>query len=481
MGCDASRLESRCPLAQFGGLENSSPGPSRTQGQDPREPKSKALGNSRCWYRPSVLTPLTTPVRRRVESLAMSFISTDPALLLEGPRSVGKSTVLRAVAERTGATILDLDDLAVRDAVNADPATFVASSMPVYIDEYQKAPVVLDAIKAELNRDTRPGRFLLTGSARQDSLPHAAQALTGRLTVVPVLPFSQGELAGQEEAFLPEIFDNSHAVVVHGGVSMTTRDDYIARMVAGGFPMPLRMDGQVARDRWFDNFVRLTLTRDLGELSRVRDDAGLSRLLRRLAGQTAQVLNLTHAAQPLGISSTTARAWTDLMQSLFLLYELPAWGRTLTARSTGRPKVHVIDSGLAARLLAMTAGKLAARQPSAMTELGHLLETFIVGELRKQVSWMDDVATFGHWRTSDDDEVDMVIERNDGRIVAVEVKAAGRVPGSEFRHLRKLRDSYGPAFAAGVVLYLGDRSYGVEDRLFAMPVDRLWTTRHQRT
>lgn len=177
----------------------------------------------------------------------------------------------------------------------------------------------------------------------------------------------------------------------------------------------------------------------------------------------------------LGVSATTARAWTDLMEALFLLQELPAWGKTLTSRSTGRAKVHILDSGLAARLLALTPAKLAALHPTALTELGHLLETFVVGELRKQASWMGEVAALGHWRTSDTDEIDLVIELTDGRIVAFEVKAAGRVPGSQYRHLRKLRDSHGTHFVAGVVLYLGNRSYGFEDRLYAMPVDRLWT------
>ncbi len=146
----------------------------------------------------------------------------------------------------------------------------------------------------------------------------------------------------------------------------------------------------------------------------------------------------------------------------------------MTARSSAAPKIHVLDSGVAARLARLTPAKLAERTPAALTELGHLLETFVVGELLKQASWLDDVAVSGHWRTHDDDEVDLVIERDDGALVAFEIKAASRVPGDDFRGLRKLREATKDAFVAGVVLYLGERSYTYDDRLHVVPVDALW-------
>lgn len=419
--------------------------------------------------------PLRALVARRLQPLAAARLLDDPVVLLEGPRSVGKSTVLRSIAAAASARVLDLDDPDTRSAVASDPRTFVAGASTVCIDEYQNAPLVLDAIKAELNLDGRPGRFVLTGSSRYESLPSAAQALTGRISRLTVYPLSQGEIAGTHETFLAGLIDAPASKVASQPTSGTTREDYIERVVAGGFPLALMRSSTAARNRWFDEYVTLTLERDVRELSRIRQGAQLPRLLERLAGQTSQVLNISKAAQDAGLDQVTAESYTRLLEAVFLTYRLPAWGKTLSARAAAAPKVHVLDSGVAARLLRLSAEKLGRRDPTALTELGHLLETFVVGELLKQASWLEESVTYGHWRTYDRDEVDLVIERDDGSIFAFEVKTSGRVPGSDFAPLRKLRERTGNAFVAGVVLYLGPHSYSFEDRLFVMPVDRLWT------
>jgi len=417
---------------------------------------------------------LTGTVPRRIGAIALDRLAEEPVLLLQGPRSVGKSTLLRHLAEQIGARLLDLDDVATRDAVASDPATFVGGPEPVCIDEYQHVPLVLDAIKAELNRDGRPGRFILTGSARHESLPAAAQALTGRLHRLPVYPLSQGEIVRVEEHLLGRLFGNE-ADELTGRTSSTVREEYIERIVAGGFPIPLTRTTAAGRSRWFDDYVRLTLERDVQELARVELAAILPKLLERLAGQTGQVLNLAQASQALHVSERTADNYLRLLEAVFLLHRLPAWGTTLGSRAASRPKIHVVDPGVAARLLRLSPDKLARREPTALTELGHLLETFVVAELLKQASWLDGVAGVGHWRTRDGDEVDLVVESDDGDVVAFEVKAGQRVDGRALAPLRKLRDAVGPAFVAGVVLHLGTQSYTAEDRLHVMPVDQLWS------
>jgi len=346
---------------------------------------------------------------------------------------------------------------------------------PVCVDEYQRAPIVLDAIKAELNRSSRPGQFILTGSARHQSLPTAAQALTGRLHRTAVLPFAQSEIDGVNASLLSRLFDGG-ADTIGGRPSPTTRVDYIERIVRGGFPLALSRTSAAARHRWFDDYVRLTLERDVRDLSRVRQAHALPSVLERLAGQTAQVLNVSAVAQTTNLELNTTRDYTRLLEAVFLIRLLPAWGTTLTSRSSSSPKVHVLDSGVASRLLRLTPDKLDRHDPTALTELGHLMETFVVGELLKEVSWMDGIAGVGHWRTFDGDEVDLVVERDDGAVVAFEITAAGRVPGGDFRGLRRLRDAVGDAFLAGVALCTGERGYTFEDRLHVLPIDRLWTT-----
>lgn len=414
-------------------------------------------------------------VDRRVSSILADLMREEPVVALHGPRSVGKSTVLRALAGERGVPVVDLDDPAVLEAVRASPAAAVGEHTPLCLDEYQHAPEILDALKARLNREgSLPGTAVLTGSTRQDALPRTAQALTGRLHSLTIWPLSQGEISGAAENLLPALRANAAAAVAALPTSRTTRNTYIDKILAGGFPLAIVRSSPSARNRWFDDYVTQSLERDAVELVRIRQRKALRELFYRLAAQTGQLLNLSHVGNDLGIDRKTLEGYVELLEDLFLVVRLPAWGKTLRARAGSRPKVHVVDSGLAGRLLRLTPAKLAGLDPTNLTELGSLLETFAAGELRKQVSWLDEQVTCGHWRTSADDEVDFVIEFDDGAVLAFEVKAGERATGNDLKGMRKLREALGERFIAGVALNMGSRSYTYEDRLHVMPLDRLW-------
>ena len=414
-------------------------------------------------------------VTRRIEPVIRSRMLDEPVVALQGPRAVGKTTLLRALAEASDSTVLDLDDPATRAAVEADPVTFVSGPGPLFIDEYQHVPMILDAIKAELNRDGSPGRFVISGSTRHDALPRAAQALTGRLHLMDILPLAQGEIDGTPDTLVARLFA-APASTVDARPSTTTREEYISRVTDGGFPPALRRASPGARSRWFNDYLALCLERDVAELARIQQKAALPKLLARLSGQTAQMLNIASAGEAAGLKARTAENYTKLLEALFLVQRLPAWGTTLRARAVAMPKLHVIDTGLAAHLLRLTPEKLARRDPTATQEFGHLLETFVVAEVMKQLSWMDDITGLGHWRTHDGAEVDLIIERRDGAIVAIEVKAATRVTTRDLTGLRAIRDALGDAFVAGVVLNTGPQAYRADDRIQVLPIDRLWTT-----
>ncbi|MCY3951100.1 MAG: ATP-binding protein [bacterium] len=412
-------------------------------------------------------------VVRRVLWLVLARLAEEPVVALQGPRTVGKSTLLGEVAARHGVAVIDLDEPAVRDAVRADPGIFTAGAPPVCIDEFQKAPVVLDAIKAELNRRLGPGRFVLCGSTRFDALPRAAQALTGRIHVIDLLPFSQGEMDGRVEGFLA-VAMTTPDLLVSARRSATSRDDYIERICRGGLPLAVARQAE-SRNRWIDDYVRVSLARDVTELARIRQGALLPALLRRLAAQTGQVLNMATAGRGAGLDPRTAETYTKLLEDLFLVRRLGAWGRTLRARTAATPKIHVLDSGVAARLLGLSPARLGRLDPAALSEFGHLLETFVVGELLKQASWTGDIAGVGHWRTHDGHEVDLVIEHHDGSVTAFEVKSAARVTTRDLRGLRTLRDALGEGFNSGIVLHTGEFTYRLDDRIIVAPIDLLWS------
>jgi predicted AAA+ superfamily ATPase len=414
---------------------------------------------------------LSETVDRRLHDVVRSRMSDEPVVVLQGARTVGKSTLLRALARSRDREIIDLDDLATRDAARADPALFVRGEPPVLIDEFQHVPELLDAIKAELNRDGSPGRFVLTGSTRYATLPAAAQALTGRAHLIDVLPLSQGEIAGVREDFAQTLLSDPNSLVA-SSLPAITREQYISRVVTGGFPPVLRRNRPADRARWFDDYVNLVIERDVMELTRVRQRRQLPLLLSQLASQSGRILNIAKAATAIGMDKSTAENYTKLLEAVFLVHRLPAWGTTLGPQVGAAPKAHVVDSGLAARLLRLTESKLGLASAQALTELGHLLETFVVGEVRKQLSWLDSPVQLGHWRTHSGEEVDLVIEREDGKLVALEVKAGTRA--GELQGLLALRRKLGSQFLAGVVLYTGAHAYTHESGVHVIPINRLW-------
>lgn len=398
----------------------------------------------------------------------------EPVVILMGARTAGKSTLLRSCARAAGATVLDLDDLPTRAAVAADPALVVArTQQPVFIDEFQHVPAILDVIKAELNRDLRSGQYALTGSASYATLPAASQSLTGRAHILTLWPLSQGELLGHQETFLQTLVTDP-ASLLGQKPSATTRLDYEQAAMRGGFPLAVARASPAARARWYRDVVKMIVERDVLEIRRVRQRAVLPLVLRRIAAQTGQLLNAADVANDVGIQASTAGDFIQLLESVFLIHRLDAFGRTLSNRVNRSPKAHLVDSGLGAHLLGVNEDRLLKRDPVALTEFGHVLETFAVNEILKQAGWTETPLTFSHFRTKDAVEVDLVCETADGRIAGVEIKAGGTVTDSQFRGLRMLRDRVGAAFIAGVVLHLGPHGYRKEDRLFALPLDRLW-------
>jgi predicted AAA+ superfamily ATPase len=241
-------------------------------------------------------------------------------------------------------------------------------------------------------------------------------------------------------------------------------------------PVALRRPPGRSRSRWFSNYVNLVIDKDVLDISRVRQREMLPRLLGQLAARSGQVLNMAAMSGTIGLEKSTAENYVKLIEAVFLVYRLPAWGTTLGARITRHPKVHLVDSGVMAWLLNLTPQKITQATPAALTEYGHLLETFAVGEILKQASWFDAPVTAGHFRTEAGDEVDLVLERDDGQVIAIEVKAGSRISGEDFRGLRQLKERLGLRLEAAIILYTGEHAYTHEDWITILPLDRLWAS-----
>ncbi len=413
-------------------------------------------------------------VDRHLKDVIRRRLANRPVVILTGPRTVGKSTLLRACAHLHDVPVIDLDDPSIRRSVEADPTHFAATQIePACFDEFQHVPEILSAIKAELNRDLRPGRFILTGSTRYSSLPRLSQALTGRAHVMTIWPLSQGELRGRRENFLDAVLTDPESLLT-STPSRTTRADYESMILAGGFPVALGLP-ETERTAWFKDFVSMVIDRDVLEIRKVRQRQVLPVILRHLAARTASTVKASDIGAEVGLDQRLVSDYIGLLEAVFLIHRLEAFGRTLGSKVARSPKVHLIDSGLAAHVLGITRRKLNRRDPAALTEFGRVVETFAVNELMKQAGWSAEFVEFSHFRTRDQREVDLVIESHEGDVVGVEVKAKASIEEKDFQGLRLLRDRLGVNFVAGVLFNLGQQSFRHDDRLFVMPLDRLWT------
>jgi uncharacterized protein len=399
-------------------------------------------------------------------------MTTDPVVLIEGPRAVGKSTLLQEMAAKNQTSVLDLDLDETRFAVEADPGFFLSGPGPVFIDEYQKFPEVLQRIKASLNQQSQPGSFILAGSTNFTSLPTGAQALTGRLGRLRVDPLSQAEIEGVDPASVQQLVDLDWLRTVNLGV--TTRENYLERVLKGGFPIALQRTTSFTQNRWADDYIEVVLTRDIPELAGVRNLAALGKVLKLMASRNGQVLNLEAIAQVAEISRLTAENYVELLKSVFLGGELAAWGTTLGSRVTKRSKYHITDSLIAARLLRLTSDQLSLRTPSALTQFGSLLESFAVGEIRRLASFEERLQEFGHWRDSERAEVDLIVEDESGLVRAFEIKASTSVSVSDAQGLLRLRGRLGDKFAGGAVLHLGKYAHPIDGNILSVPLDALW-------
>lgn len=390
-----------------------------------------------------------------------------PVVLLNGARQVGKTTLVRDLAERAGSRYVTFDDATTVAAVRSDAAGFLEGlEESVVLDEVQRAPELFVAIKAAVDRDRRPGRFLLTGSADALLLPQLSDALVGRMEIVTLWPLSQGEIAGTADLFVDALFEPQLP-----RTRSPTPTPLVDRVLAGGYPEVALMAAPDRRHAWFTSYVTTLLARDVRELARIDTLADLPRLLRLIASRSMALLNYANLARDVGLPQTTLKRHMALLQAVFLIRTLPPWHRNLGKRLVKTPKLLLIDSGLTAHLMGLDR----ARLDDDRTLFGPLVESFVAMEIEKQLGWSRVTPALFHFRSHAGDEVDLVLEESSGRLVGVEVKAAASVSSADFRGLRTLADAVGPRFHRGVVLYTGHEVVPFGQRLHAVPVDALWT------
>ncbi len=401
----------------------------------------------------------------------MESLGDTPVVLLNGARQTGKSTLVHQLArQKHPARYLTFDDPGAFSAAKNDPPGFIAGfDEPVILDEVQRVPELFPAIKIEVDRNRRPGRFLLTGSADVMLLPQLSESLTGRVEIHTLWPLSPGEINSSTGNFIDMTFADRFKLPPSQELA---KDEAIALVSRGGYPEVLGRRAPHRHRAWFDAYITTILQRDVRDIANIEDLTALPRLLALLSARTASLVNYAEISRSTGIPQSTLKRYLALLEMTFLYQPLPAWNRNLSQRIVKSPKIILTDTGLLVHLLGFSEGKF-FNDPD---RFGPLFENYIVMELRKQSTWSQTRPRIFHFRTAKGREVDILLEDQTGKVVGVEVKASAKVDVGDFRGLKFLADTLGPAFRRGIVLYLGQEAIPFGQDLLALPISALWAS-----
>lgn len=409
---------------------------------------------------------------RHITPLIKEALADTPVVLLNGARQTGKSTLTQTLNETVLRRYLTLDDQVTLAAATSDPDGFISGlSGPVALDEVQRAPALFLAIKAAVDRDRQPGRFLLTGSANVMLLPDIADSLAGRMEVLSLWPLSSAETVDSPDFNLSDWLFNGDLNVLK--VEPCDRAELVERLLAGGYPEAVERKTPRRRTAWFDSYLQAILYRDVRELAHIEQLTEVPNLLSLLATRSGNLLNFSELSRTSDLAQSTLKRYFTLLETLFLVYRLPAWARNPGKRLVKAPKVFLPDSGLMANL----AGWSEDRMQPGVGLSGGLVETFVLSELLKHLAFSEKNLTLWHYRTSNNIEVDFILEDRAGRLTGIEVKASSTVDGKDFKGLRHLQETEAESFQRGIVLYSGREIIPFGEKLFAVPLSMWWATK----
>ena len=403
---------------------------------------------------------------RWIEPRITEALLDTPVVLLAGPRQAGKTTLVRQIAEQQGLRYLTLDDALTLLSAREDPVGMIRSLDRAVIDEIQRAPQLLLAIKKSVDEDRRPGRFLLTGSANLMALPTVADSLAGRMETLSLLPLSQSEIESNSANWIDRAFTGQLLQVDKPALG----PELIERILCGGYPEAISRSSPRRRLTWARQYIDAIIQRDVRDVAGIDKLDHLPRFLRALAQTAGQMCNYTKLGGQVGLDGKTAARYISVFEQMYLLKRVDVWARNRLNRVVKTPKLQFLDSGLLASLLGLNTETLNQDR----MRLGSLLESFVFSELLKHTTTADDDYDLMYYRDADKYEVDVVIENTAGQLIGVEVKAAASINESDLRGLKKLASLAGDQFKMGVLLYDGTEIMPLSEKLWAVPLSTLW-------
>lgn len=413
------------------------------------------------------MTDLNYLVPRHAETRVRVALKDTRIVALVGPRQSGKSTLAKKIASERGMQFLSLDDPDTLNNAKEDPRGFFREIDRAVIDEIQRQPSLILTLKRSVDSDTRPGRFIITGSVDLFKTMITPDSLAGRMEIIELLPFSQSEIERTTSVnFLERAFKSDFPGYKEVGYT----EDLVDRTIVGGYPESILRTNQRRRRNWMISYIKALASRDVSEITEINKKVDFQKLIDLLAMNSGQIVKLDRLARDIEVDKNTVDRWVTLLEYMFLVRRVRPWFRNKVKQLTKKPKLHFLDTGVLATLLNVSKGKIEANRG----EFGSLFEGFVFSELYKLVEQNDDGISIFHYRDLQQYEVDFILELDD-KVVAIEVKARVTNRMEDFKAMKRLREAIGSSFACGIVLNTGDRIQRFGEKLYAMPVSQLWT------
>lgn len=406
---------------------------------------------------------------RNITFSVLRSLKNNPVVLINGARQVGKSTLVEELVKKNpNWAYITFDDHSALFASTNDPAGFLESyDAPLALDEVQRNPEILIAIKRIVDRRKKSGQFLLTGSANVLTIPKVSESLAGRMILHLLWPLSQGEIRGKKEKFIDWAFKKKKLPTLKKTPKLAELADLVTK---GGYPCALAAKTERDRSEWIRSYIDTILQRDIRSLANIEGLKDLPHILSILAQRIGNLINLADVSRIVKLNKVTLSRYYALLQMVFLVTELPAWFVNRDKRLAKSPKIYLNDAALACHFKQLAKEDLLADK----TQFGALLENFVVMELKKQITWCDFPPNIYHFRTQAGQEVDVVLEGEDRKIVGIEVKLSAKIDNSDLSGLRKLKEIAKDKFVKGIILYTGEHAMMLEDKVYALPVNSLW-------
>ena len=407
-------------------------------------------------------------INRKIKHKLLDALTDSPVVLVHGARQTGKSTLVKQIAKTDyPAKYLTFDDAGILSAAMNNPVDFISEyEENIIIDEVQRVPEIFLAIKSLVDKKRQPGKFILTGSSNVFLLPKISESLAGRIEILKLFPLSQSEISSTNYNFVDELFGK----VTNLNSKPEKKNNFVSKILSGGFPEMQTRKNRERQKAWFRSYITTILQRDVRDIANIEKLGDLPRLLSLFASRAGTLLNFAELSRSSSIPQTTLKRYVSLLEAIFMINLVPAWSGNLYKRLIKAPKLYLNDTGLLSHLTGFDSDKVLSDPLS----WGRLLENFVLMELTKQASWSKFDLSLYHYRSASGQEIDFIVERSDGLLAAIEVKATARIQAGDFNHIKAFADDVGEKFKTGVVLYTGKEIIPFAKDLFALPVEMLW-------